>query len=125
MTIKIKSKDFRVQPGEKVKLGKWPTLVKPICKSKKRYQHLLEGHIEELSALQQLHYASHRYALLLIFQIGKVADPCETYLQVKEAVSTPLGRTYRGTERATTASLRVPPLCVATDFSDRKSGRPL
>src|ERR1022692_271547 len=68
MTIKIKSKDFRVQPGENVKLGKWPTLVKPICKSKKRYQHLLEGHIEELSALQQLHYASHRYALLLIFQ---------------------------------------------------------
>jgi PPK2 family polyphosphate:nucleotide phosphotransferase len=68
MKIKIKSKDFRVQPGEKVKLGKWPTLVKPICKSKKRYQHLLEGHIEELSALQQLHYASHRYALLLIFQ---------------------------------------------------------
>jgi PPK2 family polyphosphate:nucleotide phosphotransferase len=68
MKIKIKSKDFRVQPGENVKLGKWPTLVKPICKSKKRYQQLLEGHIEELSALQQLHYASHRYALLLIFQ---------------------------------------------------------
>src|SRR5664279_5314889 len=68
MKMKIKSKDFRVQPGEKVKLGKWPTLVKPICKSKKGYQELLEGHIEELSALQQLHYASHRYALLLIFQ---------------------------------------------------------
>jgi PPK2 family polyphosphate:nucleotide phosphotransferase len=66
--MKIKSKDFRVQPGEKVKLGKWPTLVKPICKSKKGYQELLEGHIAELSALQQLHYASNRHALLLIFQ---------------------------------------------------------
>jgi PPK2 family polyphosphate:nucleotide phosphotransferase len=57
-----------VQPGEKVKLGKWPTLVKPICKSKQGYQELLEGHIAELSALQQLHYASNRHALLLIFQ---------------------------------------------------------
>jgi PPK2 family polyphosphate:nucleotide phosphotransferase len=28
----------------------------------------LEGHIAELSALQQLHYASNRHALLLIFQ---------------------------------------------------------
>jgi PPK2 family polyphosphate:nucleotide phosphotransferase len=66
--MKIESKDFRVQPGEKVKLGKWPTLVKPICKSKKCYQELLAGHIAELSALQQLHYASNRHALLLIFQ---------------------------------------------------------
>ena len=57
-----------MQPGEKVKLGKWPTLVKPICKSKQGYQELLEGHIAELSALQQLHYASNRHALLLIFQ---------------------------------------------------------
>ena len=68
MKMKIKSKDFRVQPGEKVNLGKWPTLVKPICKSKKGYQELLAGHIAELSALQQLHYASNRHALLLIFQ---------------------------------------------------------
>jgi PPK2 family polyphosphate:nucleotide phosphotransferase len=42
--------------------------VKPFCKSKKRYRELLEEHIEELSSLQQLHYASNRYALLLIFQ---------------------------------------------------------
>jgi PPK2 family polyphosphate:nucleotide phosphotransferase len=68
MNMKINSKDFRVRPGEKVKLGKWPTMVKPICKSKKRYQELLGEHVEQLSALQHLHYASHRYALLLIFQ---------------------------------------------------------
>ena len=66
--MKINSKDFRVRPGEKVKLKEWPTIVKPFCKSKKRYQKLLEEHVEELSALQQLHYASNRYALLLIFQ---------------------------------------------------------
>jgi len=57
-----------VRPGAKVKLNQWPTTVKPSCKSKKRYEKLLEEHVEQLSALQQLHYASHRYALLLIFQ---------------------------------------------------------
>jgi PPK2 family polyphosphate:nucleotide phosphotransferase len=68
MSMKINSKDFRVRPGANVKLREWPTMVKPFCKSKKRYQKLLGEHVEELSALQRLHYASHRYALLLIFQ---------------------------------------------------------
>jgi PPK2 family polyphosphate:nucleotide phosphotransferase len=68
MKMKINSKDFRVRPGEKVNLNKWPTLVKPFCKSKEQYQKLLAEHVEELSSLQQLHYASNRYALLLIFQ---------------------------------------------------------
>jgi PPK2 family polyphosphate:nucleotide phosphotransferase len=68
MKMKINSKDFRVRPREKVKLSEWPTTVKPFCKSKKRYQKLLGEHVEALSALQHLHYASHRYALLLIFQ---------------------------------------------------------
>jgi len=68
MKMKINSKDFRVEPGEKVKLKEWPTMVQPFCKSKKRYQKLLEAHVEELSSLQRLHYASNRYALLLIFQ---------------------------------------------------------
>ena len=66
--MKIKSKDFRVRPGARVKLKQWPTKVKPFCKSKKHYKKLLKEHVEALSALQQLHYASHRYALLLIFQ---------------------------------------------------------
>jgi PPK2 family polyphosphate:nucleotide phosphotransferase len=68
MKMKINSKDFRARPGTKVKLKEWPTRVKPFCKSKKRYQKLLEEHVEELSSLQRLHYASNRYALLLIFQ---------------------------------------------------------
>jgi len=66
--MKISSKDFRVRPGERVKLGKWPTTVKPICTTKKGYHKLLNEHVAELSALQQLHYASNHYALLLIFQ---------------------------------------------------------
>jgi len=67
-TMIIDSKDFRVRPRAQVKLGKWPTIVKPYCGSKKRYQELLGQHVEDLSALQRLHYASNRYALLLIFQ---------------------------------------------------------
>src|SRR5271156_6655812 len=65
--MKINSKDFRVT-GNKIKLSKCPTVVKPVYKSKEQYQELLASHVEKLSSLQQLHYASHRYALLLIFQ---------------------------------------------------------
>jgi PPK2 family polyphosphate:nucleotide phosphotransferase len=68
MKKKINSRDFRVRHGEKVKLREWPTRVKPFCKSKKQYQKLLEKHVEDLSSLQGLIYASDRYALLLIFQ---------------------------------------------------------
>ena len=66
--MKIHSKDFRVHPGKTVKLADWPTAVKPVYESKEQYRELLEKHTEELSSLQQLHYASNRYALLLIFQ---------------------------------------------------------
>jgi PPK2 family polyphosphate:nucleotide phosphotransferase len=66
--MKIDSRDFRVPEGEKVDLKKWPTLVKPVYKSKKDYKKLIEKHVEELSSLQRLHYASDRYAVLLIFQ---------------------------------------------------------
>jgi PPK2 family polyphosphate:nucleotide phosphotransferase len=68
MKMKIKSNDFRVQEGEPVDLKKWPTRVKPAYKSKKKYKKHLEEHVEELSELQRLHYASNRYSVLLIFQ---------------------------------------------------------
>jgi PPK2 family polyphosphate:nucleotide phosphotransferase len=66
--MKVRSTDFRVEEGQKVNLDKWPTAVEPIYESKKQYQKLLKKHVEELSSLQQLLYASSRYALLLIFQ---------------------------------------------------------
>jgi len=68
MKMKIKSKDFRVRPGEKVKISEQPTIVKPFFKSVKKYKKMLEGHVEELNSLQRLHYASNHYALLLILQ---------------------------------------------------------
>ena len=66
--MKIKSKDYQVQEGDKVKLRKWPTQVKPVYKSKEQYQELLEAQVAELSTLQQMLYASDRYSVLLIFQ---------------------------------------------------------
>ena len=66
--MKISSNDFRVREGDEVDLQKWPTIVEPVYKSKEHYQKLLEEHVAQLSALQQLHYASNRYAVLLIFQ---------------------------------------------------------
>jgi len=66
--VKIDSNDYRVEPTKTVKLDEWPTIGKPICKSKKKYEGLLAEHIEQLSALQRLHYASDRYALLIVFQ---------------------------------------------------------
>jgi PPK2 family polyphosphate:nucleotide phosphotransferase len=66
--MKINSKDFRVREGDEVNLRKWPTKTEPVYKSKEQYQELLEEHVAQLSALQQLLYASDSYAVLLIFQ---------------------------------------------------------
>jgi len=64
----IDASDFRVPPGKAVDLDEWPTLRKPLYKSKKAYKKRLAEQVGELSSLQRLHYASNRYALLLIFQ---------------------------------------------------------
>ncbi len=64
----IHSKAYRVPPGKELNLSEWPTAIPAVTKSKKQYQKLLQEHVQDLSTLQQLHYASNRYALLLIFQ---------------------------------------------------------
>lgn len=66
--MKIKADDFRIREGEKVSLAKRKTRVQPAYRSKHQYAEILASHVEQLSALQELHYASNRYALLLIFQ---------------------------------------------------------
>ena len=65
---KIHTKDFCVKEGSRVDLKKWPTLADPSYKSKEQYKELLESHVAQLSSQQELHYASNRYAVLLIFQ---------------------------------------------------------
>ncbi|MFZ1548524.1 MAG: hypothetical protein WAT12_15750 [Candidatus Nitrotoga sp.] len=66
--MKINSPDFQVSPGQELNLSERPTKVKPFFKSKKHYHKRLDEGIEELSELQRMHYASDRYAILLIFQ---------------------------------------------------------
>jgi Polyphosphate:AMP phosphotransferase (EC 2.7.4.-) len=66
--MKINVADYRVPAGKKVNLKKWPTLVKPVYKSKPQYQQQLTAQVAELSALQQRHYAADSYSVLLIFQ---------------------------------------------------------
>ena len=66
--MKIKSDDYRVHEAEQVDLRLRPTEVKPVYKSKKDYRKRLDEHVDRLSELQRLHYASNKHALLLIFQ---------------------------------------------------------
>jgi len=65
---KIHLKHFRVAEGDDVDLKTWPTKVDPVFKSREDYAKILSAHVEKLSALQKVHYASSRYALLVIFQ---------------------------------------------------------
>lgn len=66
--MKIDPDDFRVREGDSVALRHWPTTVKPIYKSKEHYREILAEHVAQLSALQELLYATDRFAVLLIFQ---------------------------------------------------------
>jgi PPK2 family polyphosphate:nucleotide phosphotransferase len=66
--METNSTDFRVSEGDKVDLHDWPTEVNRVYNSKKAYKKLLRKHVAQLSSLQQLLYASNRYALLIIFQ---------------------------------------------------------
>src|ERR1700723_1862154 len=68
MPMRIKSSDFRVREGEKVDLGKWPTIIDPVYETSEQYQDLLRKHVKALSEQQEMLYASDSYALLLIFQ---------------------------------------------------------
>jgi len=65
---KIKSTDFYVEGGDKFKLSKFPTKIESVYKSKSQYKKILADHITQLSHLQQLLYASNKFAVLLIFQ---------------------------------------------------------
>jgi PPK2 family polyphosphate:nucleotide phosphotransferase len=64
----INSKDYRVPAGKKINLDQWPTLGQRLYHSKEKYHEHLEEKVKDLTELQRLHYASGRYALLIIFQ---------------------------------------------------------
>jgi PPK2 family polyphosphate:nucleotide phosphotransferase len=64
----IKSADFRVSEASQVDLKKWPTRVHPTYRTSRQYKDILAAHVKDLSAQQELLYASNHYAVLLIFQ---------------------------------------------------------
>jgi PPK2 family polyphosphate:nucleotide phosphotransferase len=66
--MKINTQEYLIRQGEEVDLKKRPTKVGPVYDSKSHYKEILAKHVEKLSELQQLHYASSRHAVLLIFQ---------------------------------------------------------
>ena len=66
--MKIRTRDYRVPQGAKLRLRKWPTRVPPVYETSDDYGKMLARHVERLSALQELLYASDQYTLLVIFQ---------------------------------------------------------
>ena len=85
--MKIDAKEFRVQPGEKIRLKRWPSAVKPFYKSKQHYKEILAEHIGKLSTLQSRLYAHNRYALLLIFQAMDAAGKDSAIKHVMSGVN--------------------------------------
>jgi PPK2 family polyphosphate:nucleotide phosphotransferase len=59
---------FRVREGSSVELKRWPTMIDPVYRSDADYATMLSRDVAELSAQQELLYASNHYAILLIFQ---------------------------------------------------------
>ena len=66
--MKTDPADFRVTEGQTVQLSARPTRVPDMYRSKRDYEKQLAAQVEQLSALQQLQYASNTYSVLLIFQ---------------------------------------------------------
>ena len=66
--MKTGIKEFRVKEGADVDLKQWPTRIEPLYDSKAEYKKNLAEHVERLSRQQQLLYASHSHAVLVIFQ---------------------------------------------------------
>jgi PPK2 family polyphosphate:nucleotide phosphotransferase len=84
---KINPDDYRVRPGKNVDLDKWPTKGKPVYSSQDEYADLLHEHIEQLSAQQNLLYASNHYALLMIFQAMDAAGKDSAIKHVMSGVN--------------------------------------
>ena len=78
---------FRVYPGQPVRLAEWATRISPLYGSKTDYQTMLQGQVEELSRLQEVHYADGRYAILLIFQAMDAAGKDSTIRHVMSGVN--------------------------------------
>jgi PPK2 family polyphosphate:nucleotide phosphotransferase len=85
--MKINSNDFRVHEGRRVSLKHWRSTIEPLYKSKTEYEAILVDHVTRMSAFQNLHYATNRNALLLIFQGMDAAGKDGTIRHVMSGVN--------------------------------------
>ena len=85
--MKIDPERFRVLPGKRIRLDKWPTLVKPYYGSKEDYNRCIREGVEEMDERQKRLYASSRYALLLIFQAMDAAGKDSAIRNVMSGVN--------------------------------------
>jgi len=92
--MKIDVRKFRVAEGEKFKLRKRPTKVKPVYRSKEDYQAQLNDHVAQLSNRQRLLYASDSDALLIIFQAMDAAGKDGAIAHVMSGVNPQGCRVY-------------------------------
>jgi PPK2 family polyphosphate:nucleotide phosphotransferase len=85
--VKIDIDDYRVRPGERVRLTDWPTRIKPFFSDKEQYQERAEQHLGRLTDLQTRLYAEDRQALLLIFQAMDAAGKDSAIKHVMSGVN--------------------------------------
>ncbi len=85
--MSIQIDDFLVKQGQKVKLQKWPTQIKPLYKDNEHYEQLLKDSKTDLSDLQDKLYAHDRYSLLVIFQAMDAAGKDSAIKHVMSGVN--------------------------------------
>ncbi|MGE5168930.1 MAG: polyphosphate kinase 2 family protein, partial [Rudaea sp.] len=65
---RIATRKYAVREGTRVRLDQWPTRVPQVYRDEDDYHDLLSRHVARLSDLQELLYATNRFALLVVFQ---------------------------------------------------------
>src|SRR5438045_1761873 len=78
-------KSYRVKEGSKVDLDDWPTRVN--TPRDDDYREMLAAHAGKMNKLQELLYASNRYALLVIFQAMDAAGKDSAVKHVMSGVN--------------------------------------
>ena len=105
-----------MREGDVVDLKKWPTKIDPVYKSKKHYKKGLEEHVEQLSSLQRLLYASNRHAVLLIFQAMDAAGKDGAIRHVMSAARALIAHTTLGPAEICREAMAIAAsLCVYTN----------
>lgn len=78
---------YRVKPGARLDLRRWPTRVAPYYASAQDYEARLAAGRERLAELQEKLYADDRYAVLLIFQAMDAAGKDSAIKHVMSGVN--------------------------------------